>query len=87
LVGFGPKAPAGKESNWVPTDPARKFELMFRLYTPTEALFKKAWRLPDVEDELRRQPGVQLNLRGPPVGGNEAQRYPRQSSRGRFREE
>jgi hypothetical protein len=46
---FGPKPPAGKESNWVPTDPARKFELMFRLYAPTEALFKKTWKLPDVE--------------------------------------
>ena len=46
---FGPKAPAGKESNWVPTDPARKFELMFRLYGPTKALFEKAWKLPDVE--------------------------------------
>src|SRR3977135_1066935 len=39
--------------------------------------------------EAREEPGngVQLNLRGPPVGGNEAQRYPRQSSRGRFMEE
>jgi hypothetical protein len=46
---FGPKAPAGKESNWVPTDPAREFELMFRLYAPTKALFEKAWKLPDVE--------------------------------------
>jgi hypothetical protein len=47
---FGPKAPAGKESNWVPTDPARKFELMFRLYAPTKALFDKTWKLPDVEE-------------------------------------
>jgi hypothetical protein len=46
---FGPKAPAGKESNWVPTDPARRFELMFRLYAPTEALFEKKWVLPDIE--------------------------------------
>jgi hypothetical protein len=46
---FGPKAPAGTESNWVPTDPARKFELMFRLYAPTKALFDKAWKLSDVE--------------------------------------
>jgi hypothetical protein len=46
---FGPKAPAGKESNWVPTDPARKFELMFRLYAPTKALFDGGWKLPDVE--------------------------------------
>jgi hypothetical protein len=46
---FGPKAPAGKESNWVPTDPARKFELMFRLYAPKKEFFDKAWKLPDVE--------------------------------------
>jgi hypothetical protein len=48
-VFFGPKAPAGKEANWVPTDPARRFELMFRLYAPTKALFEKTWVLPDVE--------------------------------------
>jgi hypothetical protein len=47
---FGPKPPAGKESNWVPTDPARKFELMFRLYAPTKALFEKTWKLSDVEE-------------------------------------
>lgn len=46
---LGPKAPAGKASNWIPTDPARKFELMFRLYAPTKALFDKKWKLPDVE--------------------------------------
>jgi hypothetical protein len=48
-VRFGPKAPEGKESNWVPTDPNRRFELMFRLYAPTKALFDKAWALPDVQ--------------------------------------
>jgi hypothetical protein len=48
-VWFGPKAPDGKESNWIPTDPNRRFELMFRLYGPTKALFDKAWTLPDVE--------------------------------------
>jgi hypothetical protein len=48
-VYFGPQAPAGKDSNWVPTDPARRFELMFRLYAPTKPLFDKTWRLPDVE--------------------------------------
>jgi hypothetical protein len=48
-VWFGPKAPVGKETNWVPTDPDRRFELMFRLYGPTKALFDKAWTLPDVE--------------------------------------
>lgn len=48
-VYFGPAAPAGKESNWVPTDPARKFELMFRLYGPKKEFFDKVWVLPDIE--------------------------------------
>lgn len=46
---IGPKAPADKDNNWIPTDANRKFELMFRAYGPTEALFQKAWVLPDVE--------------------------------------
>src|SRR5262249_37943088 len=46
---FGPKAPTGRETNWVPTDPKRRFELMFRAYAPTSALFEKTWVLPDVE--------------------------------------
>jgi hypothetical protein len=48
-IWFGPKAPQGKEANWVPTDPAREFELMFRLYGPTKAFFDKDWILPDIE--------------------------------------
>lgn len=48
-VFFGPDAPEGKASNWVPTDPAREFELMFRFYAPTAALLDKSWKLPDVE--------------------------------------
>ena len=46
---FGPKAPAGKDANWIPTDPSRKFELMARFYAPTKPLLEKAWKLPDVE--------------------------------------
>jgi len=46
---FGPKAPIGRETNWVPTAPQRGFELMFRLYGPTKAFFDKVWVLPDVE--------------------------------------
>jgi len=45
---FGPKAPVGKESNWVPTDTKRKFEVMFRFYGTERALFEKTWVLPDV---------------------------------------
>jgi hypothetical protein len=46
---LGPKAPPGQESNWIPTDPARKFELMFRLYGPKKEFLEKQWTLPDVE--------------------------------------
>lgn len=46
---FGPKAPTGEEANWVPTDPAREFELMFRLYAPKKKFFEKKGILPDVE--------------------------------------
>jgi hypothetical protein len=48
-VYFGPKAPAGKESNWVPTDANRKFEVLFRLYGPQKPLFDKTWKLSDIE--------------------------------------
>lgn len=46
---FGPKAPAGKEANWAPTDPERKFEILFRFYGPLPPLFAKTWVLPDIE--------------------------------------
>jgi len=48
-VYFGPKAPTGKDSNWVPTDPQRGFELMLRVYGPRKEFFEKLWVLPDVE--------------------------------------
>ena len=47
---FGPKAPAGKESNWVPTDPARPFELLTRFYGPEKGFFEKAWKMGDAEE-------------------------------------
>lgn len=46
---FGPKAPQGKDGNWVPTDPQRDFELMFRAYGPEKAFFDKQWTLTDLE--------------------------------------
>ncbi len=45
---FGPQAPAGTESNWLPADPKGQFELLFRLYGPKRELFAKTWKLPDV---------------------------------------
>ncbi|HWX15717.1 MAG TPA: DUF1254 domain-containing protein [Chthoniobacterales bacterium] len=49
-VYFRPKAPAGRESNWVPTSPTGKFEVLFRFYAPDKTLFDKTWKLPDIEE-------------------------------------
>ena len=46
---FGPKAPQGKESNWVPTSAGSGFETLFRLYGPEKAFAEKTWKLPDIE--------------------------------------
>jgi len=46
---FGPKAPAGKDTNWIPTNPHGMFETLFRLYGPKKPLFDKTWVLPDIE--------------------------------------
>jgi hypothetical protein len=48
-VYFGPNAPEGKESNWVPTSAEGKFEVLFRLYGPEKPYFDKTWKLPDIE--------------------------------------
>jgi len=46
---FGPKAPKGKESNWLPTDPKRRFFLLSRFYGPEPALFDGSFELNDIE--------------------------------------
>ena len=46
---FGPAAPPSQESNWVPTDPNGRFEVLARFYGPQKPLFDKTWRLPDIE--------------------------------------
>jgi hypothetical protein len=45
---FGPKAPAGKEANWVQTVPDKFWFPYFRLYAPTQAYFDRSWLLPDI---------------------------------------
>jgi len=45
---FAAEAPAGLESNWVPTG-GEDFFLLFRLYGPARPLFEKTWVLADVE--------------------------------------
>jgi hypothetical protein len=51
-VFFAPQAPEGRETNWIATDPAGDFEVLFRLYGPEPAFFDKTWRLPDIEPVL-----------------------------------
>ncbi len=46
---FGPKAPAGKEGNWLATAPDRGFFAILRLYGPTEAALDKSWKPGDIE--------------------------------------
>lgn len=48
-VYFAPKAPTGKEANWIPTNPDGQFEVLFRLYGPEKPLFEKTWKLGDIE--------------------------------------
>ncbi|MEM9062900.1 MAG: DUF1214 domain-containing protein [Pseudomonadota bacterium] len=46
---FGPKAPEGQESNWLPTDPDRRFFLLARFYGPEPGLFDGSFQLNDME--------------------------------------
>jgi hypothetical protein len=46
---FGPKAPAGKESNWIYTPAEKSWFPWFRFYGPEKALFDKSWTMPDIE--------------------------------------
>ena len=49
-VYFGPKAPKGKEKNWVPTNAKKGFFLVFRFYGPLEGYINKTWVLGDLEE-------------------------------------
>lgn len=45
---FGPKAPEGKESNWVQTIPGKGWFSLLRLYGPLEPWFDKTWKPDDI---------------------------------------
>jgi len=45
---FGPKAPKGQETNWIPTAGKRPFPVL-RVYGGTEKFWDKSWTMPDVE--------------------------------------
>lgn len=44
---FGPRAPKGKESNWIQTVPGKGWFALFRLYGPLDPWFNQTWRLND----------------------------------------
>jgi len=45
---FGPTPPEGKEENWLPTDPERRFFLLARFYGPESGLFDGSFELNDI---------------------------------------
>ncbi|OBT07897.1 hypothetical protein A9264_05350 [Vibrio sp. UCD-FRSSP16_10] len=47
-IHFSPVAPQGMQGNWVQTAPNKGFNLIFRMYGPTEAWFDKSWKPSDV---------------------------------------
>jgi hypothetical protein len=46
---FGPKPPAGQESNWIYTQAGLKWFPWFRFYGPEKPLFDKQWKMPNIE--------------------------------------
>ncbi|WP_082492326.1 DUF1254 domain-containing protein [Leifsonia sp. Root4] len=48
VLWFGASAPAGKESNWIPTLPGKSWWPVLRLYGPLEPWFDMSWQLPEI---------------------------------------
>lgn len=46
---FGPKAPAGKEGNWIQTIPGKGWFAILRLYGPLEPWFDNEWQPGEIE--------------------------------------
>jgi hypothetical protein len=46
---LGPKAPKGKDGNWLATVPGKGYFAILRLYGPTEAAIDKSWKPGDIE--------------------------------------
>jgi hypothetical protein len=46
---LGPKAPTGKEANWMATVPGKGYFAILRLYGPTEKAINKSWKPGDIE--------------------------------------
>ena len=49
---FGPKAPDGKESNWIQTVPGKGWFAILRLYGPRKPWFEQTWQPGEIEPAL-----------------------------------
>lgn len=49
-IWFGPEAPAGKNSNWIKTITGMRWNMILRLYNPTESWYNKTWRPEEIEE-------------------------------------
>ena len=65
-VYFGPKAPAGKENNWVQTVPGTAWNTLLRLYGPLEPFFDKTWRPGEIELQPTQTAAVPESAVNPP---------------------
>ena len=48
-VYFSPKSPAGKQSNWIYTEPGQHWVAAFRVYGPEPAIHDKSWAMGNIE--------------------------------------
>src|SRR5262249_52437045 len=46
---LAPKAPEGKQGNWLATGPGKGYLAILRLYSPTKAAINKSWKPGDIE--------------------------------------
>jgi hypothetical protein len=46
---FGPKAPAGKKSNWIQTVPGKSWNVILRFYGPLQPWFDRTWWPGEIE--------------------------------------
>jgi hypothetical protein len=47
---FGPKAPTGKEGQWIKTIPGKGWFVYFHIYGPEKSAFNGTWKREDFEE-------------------------------------
>jgi hypothetical protein len=52
---FGPKAPEGKEGQWIQTIPGKGWFVYFRIYGPEQPTFDGTWKPGDFDCESGRR--------------------------------